>query len=69
MTPKFLELTRASNGEKVMVNPRRADMFHAVRHPSAQPDLKGKCGTIFAFGPRAELVVKESVETIKSMLK
>lgn len=69
MTPKFLELTRAYDGSVVMVNPRRADMFNAVRHPSAQPDLKGKCGTEFIFGRDKALVVKESVETIKAMLK
>lgn len=69
MTPKFLELTRACDGSVVMVNPRRADMFNAVRHPSAQPDLAGKCGTEFRFGVDKYVVVRETVEQIKAMLK
>jgi hypothetical protein len=69
MTPKFLELTRMRNGEKVLVNPRRANTFFAVANPSAQPDLAGKCGTEFNFGRGEFIVVRETVEEIKALLK
>lgn len=67
MTPKFIEVTLNSSGLKVMVNPRRVNFFSKERVPTQQPDLD--CGTRLDFGRSEILIVKETVEQIKSLLK
>lgn len=67
MTPKFIQLTRMSTGEVMMVNPRRINAFHKRRPPTQQPKLN--CGTEVWFGRDDVILVRESVEDIKTLLK
>jgi uncharacterized protein YlzI (FlbEa/FlbD family) len=66
VTPKFIEVTRFRNGEKVMVNPRRLDTFSALRPPTQQPDLN--VGTQLNFGRGEVIIVRETVQQIKTLL-
>ena len=66
MTPKFIELTRMSTGEKLMVNPRRIDYFREARRTSQQPEVY--TGTEISFGRNEGFVVKETVADIKRLL-
>ncbi len=70
MTPKFLTLTRfASPHDSIMVNPRRVNAFTENRAPSAQPELRGKLGTVVDFNANDCIVVRESLDEIKQLLK
>ena len=66
MTPKFITLTRfALPNDSIMVNPRRVNCFLENRAPSAQPNLRGKLGTVVQYNHDDCFVVKESMDEIK----
>lgn len=70
MTPKFLTLTLfASPHDQVLINPRRVNMMCENRHPSAQPELKGKLGVVIYHNQNDFVVVRESLNDIKQLLK
>jgi hypothetical protein len=70
MTPKFLTLTRfAAPNDTILVNPRRVNSFVENRHPSTQPDLKGKLGVVVSYNQNDYEVVRESLDEIKQLLK
>lgn len=70
MTPKFLTLTLfASPNDTVLINPRRVNMMIENRHPSAQPELKGKLGVVIYHTDTDFVVVRESLDEIKQLLK
>lgn len=69
MTPKFITLHRfAKPHDPLMVNPRRVSMFLENRHPSAQPELKGKLGTEVMFTQSHTVIVQETPEQIATLL-
>jgi len=49
-----------------MVNPRRLDTFSALRPPTQQPDLN--VGTQLNFGRGEVIIVRETVQQIKTLL-
>lgn len=73
MSPKFIQLHRFSHSplidarDEIMVNPRRVDFFQSMPSPSAQPTLD--CGTYVGLGSSKHIVVRESVEEIRKLLK
>lgn len=70
MNTKFITLTLfAAPHDTIMVNPRRVNCFVANRHPTCQPELKGKLGTVVEYNPNDYHVVRETFEEIKQLLK
>lgn len=67
MTPKFIPLHRFRTGTLIMVNPRRVDTFTELPRPTQQQDLY--CGTQVSFGRNETVIVVETVEDIKRLLK
>lgn len=84
MTPKFLILSRfrarsvenfalesesSDDNQIIMINPRRVDYFEPVSPPNNPSQRNMYCGTKVALGSKQFIIVNETMNEIKKMLK
>ena len=67
MAVKFITLTTLGTGRELHINPRRVNYFSVVPPPSQQPSIW--CGTVVRFNANDTVIVHESPEYIKTLLK
>lgn len=74
MTPKLITLHLFRSGQvledardEIMLNPRRVDYFKVKTPPTQHPNLY--CGTLVQLGSNKSIVVSETIDEIKRLLK